>query len=77
MLTLLLKCARLHMLMAWFSTLGGAHSQLGDSLYEHVSTPPPPPPPTRLLILTSLSPLLQYTGNTSRGFIIKAIRISY
>ena len=45
MLTLLLKCARLHMLMAWFSTLGGAHSQLGDSLYEHVSTPPPPPPP--------------------------------
>ena len=36
MLTLLLRCARPRMLMAWCSTLGGAHSQLGDTLPDHV-----------------------------------------
>ena len=37
MLTVLSRCARLRMLMAWCSTLGGAHSQLGDTLPDHVS----------------------------------------
>jgi hypothetical protein len=35
MLTVLLRCARLRMLMAWCSTLGGAHSQLGDTRPDH------------------------------------------
>ena len=36
LLTVLLRSARLRMLMAWCSTLGGAHSQLGESLPDHV-----------------------------------------
>jgi hypothetical protein len=37
LLVVLLRCARLRMLMAWCSTLGGAHSQLGESLAEHAA----------------------------------------
>ena len=36
MLTLLLQSARLRMLMAWCSTLGGAHSSLGEVFFMHV-----------------------------------------
>ena len=36
MLTLLLQSARLRMLMAWCSTLGGAHSSLGEAFFMHV-----------------------------------------
>lgn len=39
MLTLLLNCARLRMLMAWCSTLGGAHSSLGETFVTHVCEP--------------------------------------
>lgn len=36
MISLLLDCAKLKMLMAWFSTLGGAHSSLGETITIHV-----------------------------------------
>ena len=37
MLRLLLASAQPRMLMAWCSTLGGAHSSLGEVLHTHVS----------------------------------------
>ena len=36
MLRLLVEAARLKMLMAWCSTLGGAHSALGEHSISHV-----------------------------------------
>ena len=38
MLSLLVQCAKLRMLMAWCSTLGGAHSSLGETITLHVCT---------------------------------------
>lgn len=37
MLELMVEGARLKMLMAWCSTLGGAHSSLGEHSISHVS----------------------------------------
>ncbi len=37
MLELMVEDARLKMLMAWCSTLGGAHSSLGEHSLSHVS----------------------------------------
>jgi len=36
MVSLLQDCAKLRMLMAWLSTLGGAHSSLGETKTIHV-----------------------------------------
>ena len=32
-----MRCAQLQAYMAWYSTLGGAHSSLGDRFGVHVS----------------------------------------
>ena len=37
MMQLMIEGARLRMLMAWCSTLGGAHSSLGEHSLSHVS----------------------------------------